>query len=71
MDWVTGMLTVLAMELVAWHRWQGWLVGLLNQGCWAYLIYTRQLWGLAPLCLILGWRYSAALIRWRKEAKCR
>lgn len=68
MDWLTGALTVVAMELVGRKHWQGWLVGLLNQGLWAYLIWDRALWGLAPLTLILSWRYTAALLRWRREA---
>lgn len=54
------------MELVARHYWQGWAVGLANQALWGYLIVTRDLWGLAPLCVVLTWRYSAALIRWRR-----
>lgn len=71
MDWLTGALTVLAMELVGRKRWQGWAVGLANQGLWLYLIVTRDLWGLAPLTAILSWRYTVALMRWRREAKSR
>jgi len=67
LDWLTGALTVVGIELVARKKWQGWLVGLCNQGLWAVLIWKRELWGLAPLTLILTWRYSAALIRWRRE----
>ena len=69
MDWLTGVLTVLAMELVGRKHWQGWAVGLVNQVCWAWLIWDRALWGLAPLTAILTWRYTAALIRWRRDAK--
>lgn len=68
MDWLTGALTVLAMELVARKSWHGWAVGLANQACWLYLVWTRELWGLLPLTLILTWRYTAALVRWRREA---
>jgi hypothetical protein len=69
LDWVTGALTVLGMELVGRKYWQGWAVGLANQALWAWLIWTRELWGLAPLTAILTWRYAAALIRWRREAR--
>lgn len=55
------------MELVARRRWEGWLVGLVNQACWALLIWQRELWGLAPLCAVLTWRYAVALYRWRME----
>lgn len=67
MDWITGGITILAMELVAHKRWEGWAVGLGNQALWAWLIYERQLWGLAPLTLILSWRYFVALRKWRKS----
>jgi hypothetical protein len=69
MDWLTGGLTVLAMELVGRKRWEGWAVGLVNQAFWAYLIWDRALWGLAPLSAILTWRYTVALLRWRREAR--
>lgn len=65
MDWLTGAMTVLAMELVARRRWQGWAVGLVNQAFWLWLICTRSLWGLLPLTAILSWRYTVALVRWR------
>jgi hypothetical protein len=42
----------------------------MNQALWAYVIVWRaELWGLAPLTVILAWRYGAALGRWRREAK--
>lgn len=66
MDWLTGIITILAMELIARKRWYGWLIGLCNQALWGYLILDRRLWGLAPLCAILAWRYAAAMWRWRK-----
>lgn len=65
-DWLTGIMTILAMELVARRHWQGWAVGLANQVLWGVLIWQRELWGLAPLCLILSWRYSVALVRWKR-----
>ena len=55
------------MELVGRKRWQGWAVGLVNQAFWLYLVYDRALWGLLPLTAVLTWRYSAALVRWRRE----
>lgn len=67
MDWITGAMTVLAMERIGRKHWAGWLVGLLNQALWAYLIYSRELWGLALLTAILTWRYSVHLYRWKKE----
>jgi len=68
MDWLTGGLTIVAMELVARRRWQGWVVALATQALWAWLIVSRELWGLAPLCAVLTWQYASALRRWRREA---
>lgn len=68
MDWLTGIGTLTAMELIGRKMWQGWLVGLANQVFWLSLIYQRELWGLLPLTLILIWRYVVALRKWRREA---
>lgn len=68
MDWLTGAITLLSMELVARKRWEGWAVGLFNQGFWFWLIFSKEMWGLLPLTVMLTWRYAAALIRWRREA---
>jgi len=68
MDYVVACMTLLAMELIARKRWEGWAVGLLNQGLWFYLIvYQQALWGLAILSAVLTWRYSVALVKWRKD----
>lgn len=67
LDWVTGAMTLLAMELIARKHWQGWAVGLANQGLWLSLIYTRELYGLLPLTVLLTWRYAVAVGKWRKD----
>lgn len=68
MDWVVGLMTLTAMELIARKKWQGWAVGLANQVLWFYLIvYQQQLWGLAMLSAVLTWRYSVALMKWRRD----
>lgn len=41
MDWITGAITAMSMELIARRRWEGWALGLLNQGLWFGLIYHR------------------------------
>lgn len=68
MDWITGALTVVAMELVARRRWEGWALALATQGFWLWLVWSNSLWGLLPLTVILSWRYSVALVRWRGQA---
>lgn len=68
MDYLVGCLTLVSMELIARRQWAGWAVGLVNQVFWFYLVvWTQELWGLAMLSAVLTWRYSVALIRWRRE----
>ena len=66
MDWITGAMTLLAMELIARKYWQGWAIGLANQGLWLALIFTRELYGLLPLTVLLAWRYYVAIRAWRR-----
>lgn len=71
-DWGASILTVTGMELVARHRLAGWWVLLANQALWIALILDRHLWGLAPLTVVLIWRYASALRRWTSpEEKAR
>lgn len=65
MDWITGAFTLLSMELIARKMWQGWAVGLANQGLWLALIFQRELFGLLPLTILLTWRYLVALRKWK------
>lgn len=67
MDWIAGLGTLISIELIARRRWYGWLVGVANQVLWVALIWERELWGLAPLSLVLLVRYSVAAWAWRKE----
>lgn len=70
MDWFVGCLTIVAMELIARKHWAGWAVGLINQAFWFYLIvWEKQLYGLAILTVVLTWRYSVALVKWRREGR--
>ena len=68
MDWVISVITITSMELIARRHWYGWGLGLVNQFLWAYLlIYEKRLYGLCVIPLVLIWRYSVALMRWRRE----
>ena len=68
MDWVISCVTLASMELIARKRWQGWALGLCNQGLWFYVvIWQRDLWGLAIIPIVLTWRYSVALRKWKAE----
>lgn len=68
MDWVISIFTITSMELIARRHWQGWLCGLINQGFWGYfMIWEKQAYGLLPISIVLTWRYSVAMLRWKRE----
>ena len=68
MDWLLACNTILSMELIARRKWYGWAVGLINQAFWFYVIvWQKELYGLALLTVVLTWRYTVALIRWKHE----
>ena len=66
MDWICAITTLISVELIARHKWQGWAVGVANQLLWLLLILQRELWGLLPLTIVLTWRNLAALRVWMR-----
>jgi hypothetical protein len=64
----TSLVTLLGMWLVARKDWRGWLVGLVNQLLWLWLIIDTGAWGLLILTVALSCIYTKALIDWRREA---
>jgi hypothetical protein len=66
MDWITGIITVASMELIARRRWEGWAVGLVNQVFWVWLSIERGLYGLLVLTAVLTVQYIRGLLRWRR-----
>ncbi len=64
----TSILTLAGMWLAGSHRWEGWLVGLLNQVLWIAFIVAFGAWGLLPLSLALIVVYTRNLVRWRSSA---
>lgn len=62
---VTGAVTLVGMWMAGSHKWQGWLLGLLNQGLWLAFIITFKAWGLLPLNICLVFVYGRNLWRWR------
>lgn len=63
----TSALTLYGMWLAGSHRWQGWLVGLVNQVLWFAFIVAFGAWGLLPLNLALVVIYSRNIVKWRRE----
>lgn len=68
-DWVCGAITVIGIEMTGRKMWQGWAVGLGNQAFWLLLIFTRELWGLLPLTIVLTVLYAKYLVKWYREGK--
>lgn len=63
----TSVLTLVGMWLAGSKRWEGWLVGLCNQGLWLAFIVAFSAWGLLPLSVALTVVYSRNLLRWRRQ----
>ena len=69
MDWLIAGITILSMELIGRKHWAGWAVGMVNQPIWLwFVVYDKQMYGLAIIPVVLFWRYSVALVKWRRDA---
>lgn len=71
MDWIVGLVTCVAIALVASRRWYGWAVGLVAQGLWLWLILTElRRWGLLLPAIVIAITHAVALFDWwRTERK--
>lgn len=63
---VTSGVTLAGMWLAGSNRWQGWLLGLCNQGLWLLFIVAFGAWGLLPLNIALVVVYTRNIVRWRR-----
>ena len=63
----TSLGTLASMWLAGSKRWEGWLVGLVNQALWFTFIMAFEAWGLLPLSAALTVVYSRNLWRWKVE----
>lgn len=64
----TSCMTIVAMQLLARKRIEGWFVGLANQALWLALIVATGAWGLLVLTVTLTVTYAHAIHRWRSES---
>lgn len=67
--WATSAFTLWAMWLLSKKRWEGWVVGLVNQILWIATAVLFETWGLLPLTVALIYVYTKGLIAWRAESK--
>jgi nicotinamide riboside transporter PnuC len=65
--WILSGNTVLMMWLAGRKKYSAWIVGLLNQGFWIYLIYDKKTYGLIVLTVLLWCIYTKNLITWIKD----
>lgn len=66
---ITGVVTIYGIKLAGDKRWQGWLVGLLNQVPWLVFIVAFDAWGLLPLNVFLAVMYYRNLRKWREDER--
>lgn len=67
LPWATSAFTLLGMWLIGQKRSVGWVVGLLNQGCWITFAIAFKAWGLLPLSAALTVIYVRSLLAWRRD----
>src|SRR5262245_36751098 len=66
---VLSAMSLTAMELIGRKKWQGWALGLVNQGLWFYLtVVVAGLWGLGIQFVIFAVIYTRHLVRWKRES---
>jgi len=65
-DWVAAAGTISSMYLLRRKRWQGFLIGLVNQVPWLMITWENSRWGFIPINLCLMWIYVRGLIEWRR-----
>lgn len=66
MDFITAVLTITTMNLIARRKWYGWAVGLVNQVFWGILCIQKQMHWMLMVVFILTIQYSITLIRWKR-----
>lgn len=64
MAWVISLVTIVSMELMVRKRRSAWVLSILNQGLWLWLIVSTRQWGLLPLNLCMWIQAVRGLIRW-------
>jgi hypothetical protein len=67
MDWVVGAMSIAAIYLQGRKIWWGWLVQLINQGFWLYIVVHSRLWGLLPVVVSISVLAAYNMVQWRKE----
>lgn len=67
LDWAAGLLTLIAVQLVAMKKWQGWVLHAANGAIWGYLMYLAGYTGLVVLEIIFVVQAVWALWRWTRR----
>lgn len=67
LDWIAPIGTILGIELLRRKMWQGWAVGIVNQGIWTAMAIQNKTYGLLILTCVLTPQYAWGLYQWRRE----
>ncbi len=68
-DWIVGVTTIAASELMVRKKWYAWLANLANQGIWLTYIYLNKEWGLLPLNFFLTFQAVRGLRLWLRDER--
>jgi hypothetical protein len=65
-SWATAAGTIICSYLCRRLYWQGYVVGLLNQVLWTWVVIATGQWGLLAVGAFMVWNYTKGVVEWRK-----
>ncbi len=66
-DWVTAVLTVGYLQLLAWKSKWGWPLGIATQAVWIWLSLSKELYGLTALSVVMTIQFFFAWRSWSRS----
>lgn len=65
-DWITAVLTITYMQLMAMKKGAAWPLGIVTQFVWIYMSLQREMYGLVALSCILIVQCVYGWWNWKK-----
>ena len=67
MDWIVSAIALWSKWLVGNKNSNGWLLSIVNQFFWIYIVVTRDLWGLLPIGIVSMWMGIRNYFLWTRH----
>ena len=65
--WIMSGFTIIIMWFAGNKNKKTWVLGLINQILWFYLIFDKHLYGLLPMTTALVFIYLRNMRKWNKD----